>query len=80
MKTLSLSNVLKAIKFTVTRDGRMAAGKFNYYEDATMDAVLSNPTSHFMLNGSLSLPSIAYSGSEKSGALELNNGHYAVLC
>jgi hypothetical protein len=40
MKTLSLSNVLKAIKFTVTRDGRMAAGKFNYYEDATMDAVL----------------------------------------
>jgi hypothetical protein len=79
MKTLSLSNVLKAIKFTVTRDGRMAAGKFNYYEDATMDAVLSNPTSHFMLNGSLSLPSIAYSGSEKSGALELNNGHYAVF-
>lgn len=78
MKTLSLSNVLKAIKFTVTRDGRMAAGKFNYYEDATMDAVLSNPTSHFMLNGSLSLPSVAYFGSEKSGALELNNGHYTV--
>ena len=78
MKTLSLSNVLKAIKFTVTRDGRMAAGKFNYYEDATMDAVLSNPTSHFMLNGSLSLPSVAYFGSEKTGALELNNGHYAV--
>ena len=79
MKTVSLSNILKAIKFTVTRDGRVAAGKFNYYEDATMDAVLSNPTSHFMLNGSLSLPSIAYSGSEKTGALELNNGHYAVF-
>lgn len=78
MKTLSLSNLLKSIKFTVTRDGRMAAGKFNYYEDATMDAVLSNPTSHFMLNGSLSLPSVAYFGSEKSGSLELNNGHYAV--
>ena len=79
MKTVSLSNLLKSIKFTVTRDGRMAAGKFNYYEDATMDAVLSNPTSHFMINGSLSLPSIAYSGSEKSGALELTNGHYAVF-
>lgn len=78
MKTVSLSNILKAIKFTVTRDGRMAAGKFNYYEDATMDAVLSNPTSHFMLNGSLSLPSVGYFGSEKSGTLELNNGHYAV--
>jgi hypothetical protein len=78
MKTLSLSNVLKAIKFTVTRDGRMAAGKFNYYEDATMDAVLSNPTSHFMLNGSLSLPNVAYFGSEKSGILELTNGHYGV--
>ena len=78
MKTVNLSNILKAIKFTVTRDGRMAAGKFNYYEDATMDAVLSNPTSHFMLNGSLSLPSVAYFGSEKSGSLELNNGHYAV--
>lgn len=78
MKTLSLSNLLKSIKFTVTRDGRMASGKFNYYEDATMDAVLSNPTSHFMLNGSLSLPSVAYFGSEKSGNLELNNGHYAV--
>lgn len=78
MKTVNLSNILKAIKFTVTRDGRVAAGKFNYYEDATMDAVLSNPTSHFMLNGSLSLPSVAYFGSEKTGALELNNGHYAV--
>jgi hypothetical protein len=78
MKTVNLSNILKAIKFTVTRDGRMAAGKYNYYEDATMDAVLSNPTSHFMLNGSLSLPSVAYFGSEKSGSLELNNGHYAV--
>ncbi len=78
MKTLSLSNILKAVKFTVTRDGRMAAGKFNYYEDATMDAALSNPTSHFMLNGSLSLPSVAYAGSEKSGILELNNGHYGV--
>jgi len=78
MKTLSLPNILKAIKFTVTRDGRMAAGKFNYYEDATMDAVLSNPTSHFMLNGSLSLPSIAYFGSEKSGTLNLNNGHFTV--
>lgn len=78
MKTVNLSNILKAIKFTVTRDGRVAAGKFNYYEDATMDAVLSNPTSHFMLNGSLSLPSVAYLGSEKTGALELNNGHYAV--
>jgi hypothetical protein len=78
MKTLSLSNILKAVKFTVTRDGRMAAGKFNYYEDATMDAVLSNPTSHFMLNGSLSLPNVAYFGSEKSGILELTNGHYGV--
>lgn len=78
MKTLSLSNVLKAIKFTVTRDGRMAAGKFNYYEDATMDAVLSNPTSHFMLNGSLSLPSVAYGGSTPMNELELTNGHYAV--
>lgn len=78
MKTVNLSNILKAIKFTVTRDGRVAAGKFNYYEDATMDAVLSNPTSHFMLNGSLSLPSVAYFGSEKTGTLELNNGHYAV--
>ena len=78
MKSLSLSNILKAVKFTVTRDGRMAAGKFNYYEDATMDAVLSNPTSHFMLNGSLSLPNVAYFGSEKSGLLELTNGHYGV--
>ena len=78
MKTLSLSNILKAVKFTVTRDGRMAAGKCNYYEDATMDAVLSNPTSHFMLNGSLSLPNVAYFGSEKSGILELTNGHYGV--
>jgi len=78
MKTVSLSNILKAIKFTVTRDGRVAAGKFNYYEDATMDAVLSNPTSHFMLNGSLSLPSVAYFGSEKTGSLQLTNGHYTV--
>mgnify|MGYP000368398478 CR=1 FL=1 len=78
MKTVSLSNILKAIKFTVTRDGRVAAGKFNYYEDATMDAVLSNPTSHFMLNGSLSLPSVAYFGSEKTGPLQLTNGHYTV--
>lgn len=78
MKTLSLPNILKSIKFTVTRDGRVGAGKFNYYEDASMDAVVSNPTSHFMVNGSLSLPSVAYFGSEKSGALELNNGHYAV--
>jgi len=78
MKTLSLANILKSIKFTVTRDGRMGTGKFNYYEDATGDAIVSNPTSHFMLNGSLSLPSVAYFGSEKSGNLELNNGHYAV--
>lgn len=79
MKTLSLSNILKSIKFTVTRDGRVGTGKFNYYEDATMDAVVSNPTSHLMVNGSISLPSIAYSGSEKSGALELTNGHYSVF-
>jgi hypothetical protein len=79
MKTVSLSNILKAIKFTVTRDGRVAAGKFNYYEDATMDAVLSNPTSHFMLNGSLSLPGVTYIGSEKTGVLELTNGHYTVI-
>jgi hypothetical protein len=82
MKTLCLSNVLKAIKFTVTRDGRMAAGKFNYYEDANQDAVLSNPTSHFMLNGSLSLPSVAYTSDEGVGSgntvLTLTNGHFAV--
>ena len=82
MKTLSLANVLKAIKFTVTRDGRMAAGKFNYYEDANQDAVLSNPTSHFMLNGSLSLPSVGYSSDEGVGSgntvLTLTNGHFAV--
>ena len=82
MKTLSLSNVLKAIKFTVTRDGRMAAGKFNYYEDANQDAVLSNPTSHFMLNGSLSLPSVAYTSNEGIGqgstVLSLTNGHFGV--
>jgi len=82
MKTLSLANVLKSIKFTVTRDGRMAAGKFNYYEDANHDAVLSNPTSHFMLNGSLSLPSVAYTSNEGIGqgstVLSLTNGHFGV--